>query len=66
MARELKKKYAGKVSDEAHTPSWEDFYASMPPNQRTANFYSHLQPPIVRLDWTVECGNCPATDAWSS
>ena len=31
VARELKKKYAGKVSDEAHTPSWEDFYASMPP-----------------------------------
>ena len=31
VARELKKRYRGGVSAEPHTPSWEDFYASMPP-----------------------------------
>ena len=31
MARELKKRYPGGVSGDAHSPSWEDFYASMPP-----------------------------------
>ncbi|CAJ1336689.1 unnamed protein product, partial [Effrenium voratum] len=31
VARELKKRYRGSVSSDPHTPSWEDFYASMPP-----------------------------------
>ena len=31
VARELKKRYPGGISQEAHQPTWEDFYASMPP-----------------------------------
>ena len=31
VARELKKRYPGGVSSDVHQPSWEDFYASMPP-----------------------------------
>ncbi|CAE7686814.1 GIP, partial [Symbiodinium sp. CCMP2456] len=31
VARELKKRYPGGVSQDVHQPSWEDFYASMPP-----------------------------------
>lgn len=31
VARELKKRFRGGASESPYTPSWEDFYASMPP-----------------------------------